>query len=113
MLHVTLNLIKIDKDTSMTYTYEVWNMKYFEWDENKRKHNLEKHGIDFIDAIEIFKDTNRIEFENSKNAETRTQTIGMTQNVVLFLVYTSRGSKKRIISVRRASKNERKAYDEA
>jgi len=39
-------------------------MNYFEWDDNKRKYNLEKHGIDFIDAIEIFEDPNRIEFEN-------------------------------------------------
>lgn len=88
-------------------------MKYFEWDENKRKYNLEKHGVDFMDAIEIFDDPNRIEFENTRKEETRFQTVGMVHDVVLFLVYTLRGKKKRIISVRRASKNERKAYDEA
>jgi uncharacterized protein len=87
-------------------------MKY-EWDENKREHNIEKHGIDFIDAIEIFNDLNRIEFENHRKGETRFLTIGMVHDIVLFLVYTLRGGKKRIISVRRASKNERKAYDEA
>ncbi len=38
-------------------------MKYFEWDETKRKINLEKHEIDFIDAVEIFDDPDRIEFE--------------------------------------------------
>lgn len=88
-------------------------MKDFEWDENKREYNLEKHGIDFIDAIAIFDDPDRIEFENNRKGETRCQTIGMVHDIVLFLVYTSRGRKKRIISVRRASKNERKAYDEA
>lgn len=88
-------------------------MGYFEWDENKRKYNLEKHGIDFIDAMAIFDDPDRIEFVNNRNGETRVQTIGMVNDVILFLVYTSRGKKKRIISVRRASKNERKAYDEA
>ena len=88
-------------------------MKYFEWDENKRKYNLEKHGIDFIDAIAIFDDPDRIEFENIRKGETRIQTIGMVHDIILFLVHTSRGRKKRIISVRRASKNERKAYDEA
>lgn len=88
-------------------------MKNFEWDESKRKYNLDKHGIDFIDIIELFDDPNRIEFENTRNGEKRFQTIGMVNDVVLFLVYTSRGSKKRIISVRRASKNERKAYEEA
>ncbi len=88
-------------------------MKYFEWDENKRKYNLGKHGIDFIDAIAIFDDPNRIEFDNNRKGEIRFETIGMVHDVILFLVYTSRGSKKRIISVRRASKNERKTYDEA
>ena len=88
-------------------------MNYFDWDENKRKYNLEKHGIDFMDAIEIFDDLNRIEFENIRRGEIRVQVIGMAYDIVLFLVYTLRGRVKRIISVRRASKNERKAYDEA
>ncbi len=86
--------------------------KCFEWDENKQKYNFDKHGIDFIDIIEIFDDPNRIEFENTRNGEKRFQTIGTVNGVILFLVYTSRGTKKRIISVRRASKNERKAYEE-
>lgn len=88
-------------------------MSYFEWDENKRQYNLEKHGIDFMDAIEIFDDPDRIEFESIRKGEVRVQTIGMVYDIVLFLVYILRGRKKRIISVRRASKNERKAYDEA
>lgn len=46
-------------------------MKYFEWDENKREFNLEKHGIDFADAILIFDDPNRIEFEIDIKGELR------------------------------------------
>lgn len=88
-------------------------MKNFEWDENKRKYNLEKYGIDFIDVVEIFDDPKRIEFENIRDGEKRFQTIGIVNGVALFLVYTSRGRKKRIISVRRASKNERKTYEKA
>lgn len=88
-------------------------MKYFEWDENKRVFNLEKHGIDFIDAILIFDDPNRIELESSRKGELRCQTIGVVYDVILFLVYTVRGKNRRIISVRRASKNERKAYLES
>jgi len=88
-------------------------MKYFEWDEKKRKYNLAKHGIDFIDAIAIFEDPDRIEFRTVRRGETRVQTIGVVHKIILFLVYTFRGRKKRIISVRRASKNERKAYDQA
>ncbi len=59
-------------------------MKYFEWDENKRNYNLEKHGIDFIDAILIFDDPDRIEFENIRQGEARIQTIGTVHDIVLF-----------------------------
>jgi uncharacterized protein len=87
-------------------------MKYFEWDKIKRKINFEKHKIDFVDIVEIFEDPNRIEFESIQSGEKRCQTIGIVNEVVLFLVYTYRGKKKRFISARRASKNERKAYYE-
>ena len=33
----------------------------YNWDENKRNSNIQKHGIDFVDAAEIFNDPNRIE----------------------------------------------------
>lgn len=87
-------------------------MQNFEWDKNKRLYNIEKHGFDFIDVIEIFDDPNRIELETIRNGEKRFQTIGIVNDLVLFLVYTLRDRKKRIISVRRANKNERKAYGE-
>ena len=85
----------------------------FEWNENKREYNLEKHGIDFIDAVEIFDDPDRIEAESIRERERRCQTIGLVNDVVLFVVYTHRSKIKRIISARRASKNERKTYYEA
>jgi uncharacterized DUF497 family protein len=88
-------------------------MKDFEWDQNKREHNLQKHGIDFIDGIEIFDDSDRIECESTRNGETRFLTIGCVNDIVLLLVYIQRGAKRRIISVRRASKNERQAYEQA
>ena len=86
------------------------NMQVFEWDETKRTLNLNKHGIDFVDAIEVFRDPNRIELETVRHGETRYQTIGIANNIVLLVVYTIRNKVKRIISARRASKNERKAY---
>jgi uncharacterized DUF497 family protein len=69
-------------------------MTYFEWDETKREINPEKHEIDFIDAIEIFYDQDRIEFESTRSGEKRVQTIGMTYEVVIFLVYALRGKKE-------------------
>jgi len=87
-------------------------MKYFEWDKNKRKINLKKHGVDFIDAVEIFSDIDRIEFKVLREGEERAATIGKMRDIVIFLVYTVRQGKRRIISARRASKNEREAYEE-
>jgi uncharacterized DUF497 family protein len=82
----------------------------YEWDEDKRKINLEKHNFDFIDAIEIFRDLERIECMTQRNDEIRYQTIGEINNMIVLVVYTNRMSKKRIISARRASKHEREAY---
>jgi uncharacterized DUF497 family protein len=50
----------------------------FEWDENKRLSNLEKHGIDFKDAIQIFFDPNRLESVSKRQDydEIRWQIIG-------------------------------------
>ena len=87
-------------------------MKNFEWDVNKKRFNLEKHGIDFIDAIEIFNDPRRIEAVSYRQKEERYQTIGLVNGVIILVVYTYRNGKKRIISARSASKNERRAYHE-
>lgn len=72
----------------------------FEWDENKRRSNLNKHGIDFIDAAKIF---NRPVLERVDNRyddyeETRIIALGEVNSVVLFVVYVWRGEVCRIIS---------------
>ena len=87
-------------------------MKDYEWDNNKRELNLKKHQIDFVGAIKVFDDPDRIEFSSLRKGEERLQTIGMVYEVVISLVYTIRKNKKRIISARRASKNEREIYEE-
>jgi DNA-binding transcriptional regulator YiaG len=48
-------------------------MATFEWDEQKRKLNLAKHEIDFVDAVNIFFDSNRIELETIRQGEIRYQ----------------------------------------
>ncbi len=73
----------------------------FEWDENKRQSNLSKHGIDFVRAASIFsspileKEDNRYDY-----GESRFIALGETNGIVLFVVYTMRGSVYRIISAR-------------
>jgi uncharacterized protein len=54
----------------------------------------------------------RIEFSSHRKGEKRLQTIGIVHGIIISLVYTVRENKKRIISARRASKNERETYDE-
>ncbi len=53
-------------------------MNAFEWNEKKRQTNLEKHGIDFVDAIYIFFDVDRIEWLDTRKeyGESRHRTIG-------------------------------------
>lgn len=84
----------------------------YDWDNEKRKINLQKHGIDFVGAIKVFDDPDRIEFSSHRKGEERLQTIGITHGVIISLVYTVRKDKKRIISARMASKNERETYYE-
>ncbi|MBQ6738181.1 MAG: BrnT family toxin [Synergistaceae bacterium] len=85
----------------------------FEWDENKRKINIEKHGIDFADAVKIFdgfitsKQDTRADY-----GEERYVTIGLLSGIEIAVINTPRGNKVRIISVRRARDSERKKYYE-
>jgi uncharacterized DUF497 family protein len=82
-----------------------------EWDNNKAASNLIKHKIDFEDAKNIFLDPNRLEKEDKRDYdETKIQVIGIVNQVVLFVVYTKRNGRYRIISARRANKNEQRQY---
>jgi hypothetical protein len=84
----------------------------FEWDEAKREANLAKHGVDFVDAIAVFADPFRLERSDERHdyGEERRQTIGAVGTRVLFIVYTRRNCVRRLISARKASKDEREAY---
>jgi len=84
----------------------------FEWDNNKRKINIAKHYIDFADAVLIFNDPARIEMQDKRHnyREIRYKTIGMVENTIMLVVYTKRSENLRIISARKANKNERKTY---
>ena len=83
----------------------------FEWDEEKAAANLRKHGVDFRDAVAVFDDVFRIEWYDAEHSEEedRYNTIGLVRDV-LFVVYTERGVRTRIISARKATPRERSAY---
>lgn len=87
--------------------------KTFTWDQPKRQINIEKHGIDFQDAKHIFEDPYRIERQSYRNDEERYEVIGEVNSNVLLVAYVIReGNVYRLISARRASRNERKSYYE-
>ena len=84
----------------------------FEWDVNKNKKNIKKHGISFEIEAKVFLDTKRIErfdAEHSSAGEERYKTIGMV-NKVLTVIYTERITAIRIISARVAEKEEIDEY---
>lgn len=82
-----------------------------EWDENKNKENIKKHGISFDTASLVFADENRIEYYDKIHSvdEDRYVVLGYVHGV-LYVVYTMRDDVTRIISARVATPTERKVY---
>ena len=81
----------------------------FEWDESKRQANLEKHHIDFRDAQRVF-DAPVFEKIERRHGEDRFVAIGLIEDVEIVVVYVVRGNWRRMISARRANRNERQEY---
>jgi uncharacterized protein len=85
----------------------------YEWDAAKRRSNLRKHGIDFADAVEVFDGlTVTIEDTRFDYGETRFLTLGLLRTHVVVIVHTETAEVIRIISVRKATKNEEIHYNQ-
>ncbi len=87
----------------------------FEWDEAKNAANIRKHGIDFVDAIDIFNHPmlNLIDDLEDYDEE-RWIAIGWLQALVGVVVYTEQqGDVIRVISARKATKREVQHYEQA
>ena len=83
----------------------------FEWDDTKRKINIRKHGIDFINVPLVFDSyTLTIEDDRYNYGEERSITFGILEGRVVVIVHTENDDLIRIISIRRATKYEEKAY---
>ena len=82
----------------------------FEWDDNKRLIALKKHGIDFLDAVEIF-ETDYLCLSGRSDIEVREIAVGYLNGSYLAVVFTMRWDTVRIITVRKARRDEREAYD--
>ncbi len=94
-----------------TYIY-VYNMcMIFEWDKSKRQSNLRKHRLDFTNAAEVFAGlTFTFADERFEYGEDRYITLGLLKNTAVVIAHTERDEVIRIISMRKATKNEQILY---
>jgi len=83
----------------------------FEYDINKSNSNKEKHGIDFIEAQQLFYDTNAIMYPSKYTDEERFYVTGLVNYKFYTSIITFRDENIRIISTRRARKKEIEQYE--
>ena len=83
-------------------------MLTFEWDEEKNRTDKAKHGISFECASAIFNDRIAQDFLDGRDdyGEGRWLTVGMAQGELLAVVNTQRGERYRLISARKATREE-------
>ena len=89
-------------------------MLLFEWDTDKAKRNVEIHGVTFDEASTVFKDPFSLTIYDPLHSEEedRFVLIGNSfKNRLLVVIHTERCDNIRIISARKATKNERKYYE--
>lgn len=87
----------------------------FEWNKEKAKSNLKKHGVSFDEAQSVFYDEHAIQFYDDENSdsEDRFLMLGVSYNQRILLVChceRGRGDVIRIISARKATRHEQKFY---
>ena len=85
----------------------------FEWNSTKAVSNFRKHGITFARAALVFNDPSRVEYIDSEESygEERWITIGFVLPNILLVVFTVRDHHKiRLISARKATRNEQRRY---
>ena len=83
----------------------------FTWDEAKRESNLKDHGLDFVDAKEVFAGpTFTIEDARFAYGEQRYMTLGVLREFVVSIVHTETPRNIRVISFRKATKNEQTIF---
>jgi uncharacterized protein len=83
----------------------------FEWDEEKRLSNIEKHGFDFVGVEKMFESETATIFDDRFDyGEERFVTFGLLEGHVIAVTHTETDETIRIISVRKATKNEEENY---
>ena len=84
------------------------------WDESKNAENRRKHGLGFDTAVLVFEDEHLASRPDTFPGEDRWNTVGTVAHMIIFVVHTEAqtdGGTGRIISARKATAHERKAYE--
>jgi len=87
----------------------------YEWDRKKAAANLRKHNVSFTEAVTVFLDPLAVTFDDPDHSqsERRFITIGTSaRNRVLFISFTDRGERVRIVSARHATRKEIHGFEE-
>jgi uncharacterized DUF497 family protein len=85
----------------------------FEWDEAKQQANLGKHRLDFADVETVFAGAIfTFEDDRFEYSEDRYITLGLLRGTVVVIAHTEREGVIRVISMRKATKNEQRVYFE-
>ena len=84
----------------------------FEWDEEKSRETKEGRGLDFNEARQLWDDLDSIEVQARCETESRWAKVGILNGQIHTAIFTLRGKKIRIISVRRAHPKEIAVYEQ-
>ncbi|HBK21138.1 MAG TPA: hypothetical protein DDZ60_01065 [Planktothrix sp. UBA10369] len=87
----------------------------FEWNPDKATGNLEKHGVSFQEAVTVFNDPLSVTFPDPNHSigESRYIIIGISRfGQLLIVAHTDRLERVRIISARKATRQEQRFYEE-
>jgi uncharacterized DUF497 family protein len=87
----------------------------YEWDPDKAESNTKKHGVSFAEAATVFADTLSMTYYDPDHSEEEDRfiTIGLSRSGELLVIgHTDRENRVRIITARRATRREKKFYEE-
>jgi len=83
----------------------------FDWDEDKRRTNIDKHGVDFLYAARIFRGFALTMVDGRDDyGEVRLVSIGRVGDEYFVVVHTQRGGVNRLISARKGGRRDRRKY---
>ena len=101
-----MNTLRLDMYSLTVYTIDM----QLEWDESKRRETMVERGIDFAAMAGFDWDTATVE-RSDRQGETRWAATGYIGDRLHRVVYTERGDRRRIISLRKANARERRDYE--